>query len=294
MKNLTKVVAGLALLGSAAVTSASPLFIDNGVNGDSDADTRTDTFASFVFNRFNPTSAYLDLEGDGIQNGTLVFDSGNLEVASLSPLGSLDSREGFSNSWSLFIEYELFGYAAVADDVDGNGSFDAGDTLAAQFVGGYLNMQYLDVATGVFSPFLEIGVTGSAFNINNGVNFTVFGQPLSASNFLNTEQSYNGSTGFGDAISNLDPVNISATSQLLIGDATNAPLLNSGYMPSQFQQNILNSLGLSNLPQEAQWLTRTTTISTADLTLEVPTPSSLAIFGLGLLGLGFSRRLKSK
>ncbi|WP_420933445.1 PEP-CTERM sorting domain-containing protein [Alteromonas sp. A081] len=292
MKNLTKIVAGLALLGSAAVTSASPLFIDNGVNGDSDADTRTDTFLSFVFNQFNPTSAYLDLEGDGISTGTLVFDSGTATIGSLSPLAFGSSQEGFNGAWGLSIEYELFGFAAIADDVNGNGFFEAGDTLAAQFVDGFLNMNYVD-ANGS-TPFLQLDVTGSAFNINQGVNFSIFGQPTSASNILNTEEAFFGSTGFGDAINNLDPVNIGALASLLIGDATQAPTANNNFPVSTFQQNVLDSLGLSTLPQTAQWLTRTTSINTASLTLEVPAPSSLAIFGLGLLGLGFSRRLKSK
>lgn len=292
MKNLTKIVAGLALLGSAAVTSASPLFIDNGVNGDSDADTRTDTFLSFVFNQFTPTSAYLDLEGDGINNGTLVFDSGSTTIGSLSPLAFGSSTEDFNDSWGLQIQYELFGFAAIADDVNGNGLFEAGDTLAAQFVDGFLSMNYLDGSGS--TPFLQLDVTGSEFNINQGVNFSIFGQPTSASNILNTEEAFFGSTGFGDAINNLDPVNISALASLLIGDGTQAPTVDNNFGVSVFQQNVLDSLGLGTLPQTAQWLTRTTNINTASLTLEVPAPSSLAIFGLGLLGLGFSRRLKSK
>jgi len=292
MKNLTKIVAGLALLSSAAVTTASPLFVDTGVNGDGDADTRTDTFLSFVFNQFTPTSAYLDLEGDGINNGTLVFDSGVATIGSLSPLAFGSSQEGFNTDWGLQIEYELFGFAAIADDVNNNGLFEAGDTLAAQFVDGFLNMNYLD--SNGSTPFLQIDVTGSAFNINKGVNFSIFGQPISASNMLNTEESFFGSTGFGDSINNLDPVNISALSSLLIGDATQAPTVDNNFGVTTFQQNVLDSLGLSTLPQTAQWLTRTTSINTASLTLEVPAPSSLAVFGLGLLGLGFSRRLKSK
>ena len=293
MRKLTKTLLTAAMLSAASLANASPLFIDNGVNGDFvDSDTQTDVFSSFVFNGFNPTSAYLDLEGDGIQNGTLVFDSGQFGIGNLSPLLFPESLEGFQSSWTLQVEYELFGFAGIAEDFNNNGFFDAGDTLAAQFVDGYFQMNYVDV-NGT-QPFLSIDVTGSAFNINSGVNLAIFGQPVAASNFLNTEESFFGSTGFGDAIANLDPVNIGALATLLIKDATNSPTLDANYTSSTFQDNVLASLGLSTLPSSAQWLTRTTTLDTGSLTLEVSAPSTLALFGLSLLGLGASRRFSKK
>lgn len=296
MRKLTKTLLTAAMLSAASLANASPLFIDSGVNRDfNDADSQTDIFSSFVFNQFSPTSAYLDLEGDGIQNGTLVFDSGSFDIGSLSPLNGFDhSLEGFNQGggFKLEVEYELFGFAALANDVNGNNTFDAGDALAAQFVDGYFTMNYRD--NNGLTPFLDVQVTGSAFNINNGINFSIFGQPVAASNFLNNEQAFFGSTGFGDIINTLDPVNIGALASLLIGDGTEAPTEDLNYSTTTFQDNILDALGLSNLPSGAQWLTRTTDVNTGSLVLEVSAPSTLALFGLSLLGLGVSRRFSKK
>jgi hypothetical protein len=292
MRKLTKTLLTAAMLSAASLANASPLFIDNGVDLDMDGNTQTDVFSSFVFNEFSPTSAYLDLEGDGIQNGTLVFDSGSFDIANLSPLSFRNSLEGFNTVWGLEVEYELFGFAGIAEDFNSNGFFDAGDTLAAQFVDGYFTMNYVDVNGS--QPFLSLDVTGSAFNINQGVNFSIFGQPVSASNALNSETPFFGSTGFGDIINTLDPVNLGALATLIIGDGSQAPTLDAGFSTTTFQDNVLASLGLSTLPQTAQWLTRTTDVNTGSLTLEVSAPSTLALFGLSLLGLGVSRRFSKK
>lgn len=285
MKTLTKFTTAAVLAASASFANASPLFLDAPNDYDFDGNTTTGIFTSFILSSFSPTSAYLDLEGDGIQNGTLVFDSGKTTVGALSPLAFPASFEGFNTAWRLDVEYELFGFAGIADDLNSNGTFDAGDSLAAQFVGGYFTMSFFD---GVSTEVLNIAVTGSDYKLTDALNLSIFGKPVSGTDFVNVD-------GFGsinDVITNLDPVNYSALTTIKILDATQAPTLDAGFAPNTYQQGVLASLGLATLPGTAQWLTRTTTIDSSNVYINVPAPASIALMGLGLLGLGVSRRFK--
>jgi hypothetical protein len=224
----------------------------------------------------------------------MVFDTGSATITGLSPLAFGDSLEGFNGAtFGLTIDYELFGYAGLAVDANSNGFFDAGDdSLAAQFVDGYLTMTMSD-SSGL-TEILYLDINSSAYNINNGLNFTIFGEPTSATNTINTTQSFNGLTGLSDLIASLDPVNLSSFATIKILDATEAPTLEAPYATSAFQDSILSSLGLSTLPATAQWLTRETTLDSSNLYITVSAPTNIALMGLGLIGLGFSRRLAKK
>lgn len=291
MKTLTKFTTAAVLAASASFANASPLFIDSPYNDAAfpagDADTVTDVFTSFILESFSPTSAYLDLEGDGIQNGTLVFDSGSTKVGTLSPITGL-STEGFGIYWDLTVSYELYGFAGLAEDVNSNGTFDAGDdSLAAQFVGGYFSMSYVDKFTNVATEVANLAVTGSSYELLGALNLSIFGEPVSATDLINVD-------GFGSlawVIANLNPVNYSALTTIKILDAKQAPTA-SAYVPNTYQQTILDGLGLDTLPDSAKWLTRTTTIDATNVYINVPAPASIAIMGLGLIGLGLARRYK--
>jgi hypothetical protein len=293
MNNFTKIFAGVVLAGSTAMASADPVFVDYNDDG-----VTSDDFTSFVFNSFDPTSAYLDLEGDGISNGTYVFDSGSGTLTGLSPLAFPLSTDGFNEAggWGLSFEYELFGTAFLATDVDADGFFDGGvDQLAANFVDGYINFSYTAGGTQT-GEVLSIGVTSSAYNIGNGLNFTVFGEPVSATNLINTVQVFDGMTGLGDLLASpdSDEYGLGSFLTLKILDATQAPTTDDTFATTTFQQGILDTLGVT-LTADSDWLTRTTTIDSSNLYITaVSAPTNIALMGLGLIGLGFSRRLAKK
>lgn len=292
MNKLTKTLAGLALAGSVVSVSADPLFVDYENDG-----TTSDIFTSFVFNTFNPTSAYLDLDGSGvIGNGSYVFDSGSGTIGGLSPLAFPLSDDSFNDTWGLRFEYELFGFTALASDANNNNIFDEadGDQLAAGFIDGYINFSYTNGGTQV-GEVLSIAVTSSAYNINQGLNFTVFGEPVSATNLINTVQSFDGMTGLGDLLNspNSDDYGLGAFATLKILDATQAPVVDPGYSVSVFQQDIIDQYGIP-VTADSQWLTRETTVDSSNLYVTASSPTNAALMGLCLLGLGFSRRFTKK
>jgi hypothetical protein len=291
MNKLTKIFAGLVLAGSASVASADPLFVDYLNDG-----VTSDPFTSFVFNSFNPTSAYLDLDGSGVIGvGNHVFDSGGGTIVGLSPLAFPAPRDGFGSNWGLNFEYELFGFSALAVDLNGNNIFDAGDDqLAAGFVDGYINFSYSAGGTQI-GEVLSIAVTGSAYNINDGLNFTVFGEPISATNLINTVQAFDGMTGLGDLLAspNSDDYGLGAFATLKILDATQAPEVDGSFTVSPFQQSIIDGLGIS-ITADSQWLTRETTIDSSNLYITASSPTNAALMGLCLIGLGLSRRIAKK
>ena len=291
MNKLTKIFAGVVLAGSASVASADPLFVDYENDG-----VTSDPFTSFLFNSFSPKSAYLDLDGSGvIGNGTHVFDSGSGTISGLSPLAFPLPRDGFGNDWGLNFEYELFGFSALAVDLNGDNIFNAGDDqLAAGFVDGYINFSYTAGGTET-GEVLSIAVTGSAYNINDGLNFTVFGEPISATNLINTVQAFDGMTGLGDLLAspNADDYGLGAFATLKILDATQAPEVDDTFTVSAFQQSIIDTYGLV-VDADSQWLTRETIVDSSNLYITASSPTNAALMGLCLIGLGLSRRFAKK
>lgn len=254
----------------------------------------TYTFDMFTFNNITPTSAYLDLEGDGIQNGTLVFDSAEGEVGFLNP--DTGSSEFFTDSWNLTFDYELWGYASVIDNGVANGEFDDGDALVANFVGGYFNMYFDDdVSTdGDSVPALSLSLTGSTFNDGGGINLTLFAEIESVlADLFFMDPSFNGDSDLAEIVANNDPSQYGALITAEITNAEQAPADN-GYTPSDFNNEVLTSLGidLDDFDNEV-FLTRTTTLPSGNLEIEVSAPATIAVMGLGLIGLGGFRRFRS-
>lgn len=298
MNKLTKIFTAVVFAGCTATAGASPLFMNPGDNDSGvpfgDADGFTYTFDMFTFNNITPTSAYLDLEGDGIQNGTLVFDSAEGEVGFLNP--DTGSSEFFTDSWNLTFDYELWGYASVIDNGVANGEFDDGDALVANFVGGYFNMYFDDdVSTdGDSVPALSLSLTGSTFNDGGGINLTLFAEIESVlSDLFFMDPSFNGDSDLAEIVANNDPSQYGALITAEITNAEQAPADN-GYSPTDFNDDVLTSLGidLDDFDNEV-FLTRTTTLPSGNLEIEVSAPATIAVMGLGLIGLGGFRRFRS-
>ena len=91
MKNISKNILALSIIGGLSITSianATDLQMDlsayNATYGQyapldiADTDRITGMFQKFTFDTVNPTSTYLDINGDGgIGNGDIVFDTAN-------------------------------------------------------------------------------------------------------------------------------------------------------------------------------------------------------------------------
>lgn len=297
MNKLTKIFAGVVLAGSTAMASAAPLYVNSGDNDSGvpfgDADGFTYTFDAFTFNDLQPVSTYLDLEGDGIQNGTLVFDSAVGEVGLLNP--DTGSDEFFTDAWSLTFDYKLWGYAGISDDVVANGVFDDGEVLAAQFVGGFFNMYFDDDVTDGVDPVsaMTLSLTGSTFNAGGGVNLSLFAEIETVlANLFFLDPSFNGDSDLAAVVANNDPSQYGATITAEITDATQAPT-DQGFAVTSFETDVLTSLGidLDDYDNEV-FLTRTTTLPSANLEIQVSSPASIAMMGLGLIGLAGLRRVK--
>ncbi len=121
-----KIVSALILCGVTSVASASSLQIDP---THSTSGTLTTIFDLFTADSITPTSAYFDLDNNGINTGDLVFDSAYGEqFGSLNPTGNDLGFNTAPNGWSLFTDYEFYGHAIVNDgslDSDGDGFADA-------------------------------------------------------------------------------------------------------------------------------------------------------------------------
>lgn len=297
MNKLTKIFTAVVFAGCTATAGASPLFMNPGDNDSGvpfgDADGFTYTFDSFTFNNLNPTSAYLDLEGDGIQNGTLVFDSAQGQVGFLNPRTGSD--EFLVNAWNLTFDYKLWGYAGVIDNGPVNGQFDDGDTLVADFVGGYFNMYFDDDVTTPNDsvPALSLSLSGSTFNDQGGINLTLFAEIESVlANLFFMDPAINGESDLAEIVANNDPSQYGALITAEITNANQAPT-DTGYTVTTFETNVLNSLGINLDDFDSEvWLTRTTTLPSANLEIQVSAPATIAVMGLGLIGLGGFRRFR--
>lgn len=301
MNKLKKLIAATALSSASLFANANPIQIDVTNDYDGDGNSLTAFFDVFTFNIINPTSAYIDLQGDGIEQGDLVFDSAfNAKVGSLNPLTTDNEALNIDlpglgiQGYELVANYELAGIAGFTD-TNNNGFHDTGEQLAAGFFGGYFNLSLVDIATNLATNVLSLDITGSQFQTGGtGLSFDLYADVISvADNFINFNTSYFGSTDLHDIITNPNNGSTQAVATTEIANAGVAPTADAGYVVTAFQSSVLAAAGVA-LDSNSVIHTRQTELTSTNLRVDVTEPSTVAILGLALVGFGLSSRKKKQ
>lgn len=265
MKKLASLVAASAMFAGSAI--ASPMYMDlsslitpSGAWG-----SQTAAFDRFNLNTFSPVSTYFSETGV-VQTGDLVTDSASGIVTNLSGAGTLMDSAGYGLDWNLQLSWELSGVAVVSTDANNNtiyqGIFNSGNVIFT------INELSGAVPTGNSWDVLNLSVFGSGF-INNGVGIQINSEISSVAQgvFFTT---YN-NRDFFDYFTSGDF--FLAIGQADISNLNNAPVCSQNQNADGFFE-----------------CSRTTTVGTASIFTQVPEPTSVAILGAGLLGMGFAAR----
>ncbi|MDP4536346.1 PEP-CTERM sorting domain-containing protein [Alkalimonas collagenimarina] len=259
MKKLALAIAATSVLGMGAAQATQIQIDASGILGAVAGTYQTDYFNRMTFNTFSPTSTYIDDDGvAGVTTGDTVLDSGFATVGNLNPLSFPGSNfGGFGSVWGMNVDWELEGVTQVV-----------GADFLGVFNSGTVNFNICD-AMNVCTTALSLDVIGSSLGVPGGgsVGIEVFGRVT----FAYAETFYD-EFGRDFAQTLLD-------SEIIWGFA-NSDIFGIGNVP-EFAG--VNDDGFDTY-------TRTTTLPSVDVSFQVPEPTSVAILGVGLLGMGFAAR----
>jgi len=311
-KALLTTALGLALAAPMASAQDVPisLYMDlnayvNGVTDPSnslyDTGLVTDIFQLLTTVKFTPVSEYTDnthlgdnpnttaIEtdfvlaggGDGVSTGDSVYDSAeNVQIGLLNPIVNVSGEGGFGNTWGLSLDWSLNGTAAVLPDP----LFDALDGVeefnyVGLFTSGSMSINLTDGnGTIVKNDVLAIDYTHMVNSgiANNRTPLQLFGDAVSASEemFYFTD-----GTSFESYLAAGTAIQVEVSGDLI--DLSSVPLDDG------------DTANSGDLTANDGVYTRKTLLNSFDVAV-VPEPTSVAILGLGLLGLGLSRKRKQQ
>tara|TARA_R110001583_G_scaffold188249_1_gene350280 strand:- start:3008 stop:4057 length:1050 start_codon:yes stop_codon:yes gene_type:complete len=312
--------------GEGVLVFGTPIGVINGWT--SDADSKTAAFLD-LNTALNATSVYTAPGGTTLQNGDILSftDTGSATVNVLNDgagdlAQSTSSLEGFgTTTWNLEISYSISGIAqaSIGADIDttllANGAtFAAGEGLLPAFQSGTIDIFYNEVSG--FSPLagviddgqqvLQLILTPGA--VLGATNLELFGTV----DFSWFDADMDGAADAGllltaaeeAAIKNLfnfvSPVGgKNSYYDIWLDGVTSLPPvanvfwdLNTNVEPNLIPLAGGNTGSLANPGCAAGKLCRTTNLNLDVEFSPVPEPSSVALLGLGLLGLGASVRRK--
>jgi hypothetical protein len=244
-----------------------------------------------------------------VNDGMLDSDGDGFSDADVNKDGVVDTTS--TSFGGFFSGSELEFWQSLGNTGNADGVLDAGEELAAQFTGGYINVflntPYTASETdGAFAGYDGVGtrtldanttlamsfdVTGSALN---GLSIEVFAQLSDViEDFL-----YN--PIIGDIKDDLDLGNnaFGTFSGELTG-LEGMPTADTDYVITDLQNGVLNNLLNTNMAYDAgiggniEVKTRTTNIASGNLLISVPEPGTIALFGLALIGFAGARKRKT-
>jgi hypothetical protein len=254
------------------------------------------------FDSDNDGFAEADLNKDGTIGQAWVDGSGDVAAAALVAILSPAQlgAAGFT------LQNESDAYAGGNAD----GVLDSGEQLAATFVGGYINV-FLNTpytASETDGAFDDNGFAGVGSRTVGGdtllaMHFDVTGSSLAPtansidiqvfSELTSVIDDFIYSPNVGDIKDYIDvPTNHAyGTLSGEITNLSNEPTVDATYVISDLQNGILSAQANYD-PQTLQVRTRTTTITSPNLAIDVPEPGSIALFGLALIGFAGAARRK--
>ena len=247
----------------------------------------TDAFNSLVAGDLPVTSVYTNngaisqgFETSELVGQTLAFsDAGGGTIGQFSPLIGTSSTAGYGEDWSLDFSYALAGWATFIDDIYNTGSplFADGtmdqlatgfDAIFPTYTGGTFEFFYTDLNTTISTKVLEleldnVEITGSGIVFNALVNFDWYaGGDSFVEDFFIDESGFS----FYEL----------ATAGGAVTEARDV------HFRADF--NVDNNVIPTCVDAACTTLERETNIDLSGV-FSVPEPTSIAILGLGLLGL---------
>jgi len=241
----------------------------------------TDVFDYFTLADFSPVSTYIDIDDNGVTTGDIVNDvATDVMVTGLNPLAYPDNLGGFNSSWGLSASWDFSGIAGV-DTID-TGTGDV-NVYGGAFDTGSMTLSFINGST--ITEILKADIT--PFAQENGIvswNDTEGYAESVVTFYASIVSVYEGIIFTDDGI-DLHTLIKTVDSGLAIG----GNITKVDETPQLSKVATYDNSGALLTPAE---YSRSTKLTSVDISV-VPEPTSIAIMGLGLLGLAAARRRKS-
>lgn len=291
--NLKSIFAAVALSGATATVSALPMPLGVNFYLDSPHDSGLGKLGNVIGTyQLNATSTYTDQDSDGlIDLGDPVIDRGYADIPAMGietensiAAASLSTRQadGLNENWGLYLEYQnMQGYASYVDG--------AQVQVLAYYYSGTINLRYYELDSDgdprvpkASAPIVaQFKVTSSAGEPGNA---NLFGYL----DFSGTDAAYK------DLFMSVGADNIIGTSD----DQSFYDIWSTGQPnhPALTFATDLNTQAYGTTTNcGTDLLCRTSTLNAKTrFYIDIPEPSSVALFGVGLLGLGLGSRRTRK
>jgi len=282
MNKMNKIILALPFILATQSVLADQFYLDPGTNydvvfapnEDKVCDTCTSLKDEFNF-IYQSTSTITDMTGDGISAGDLISTNGGLSVG---PLGN-NQILGFNPN-------ESFG----SDSNNGYGDWALSFSITD--LPGIVTSIVDDVPIIAYGPgLLEMFVTFDGSTFNNFMDIALTGgATAAASSYLFGGADFNNvDAGYNNLFNSKNPV-CNNTGLWEIWKNCEAPT-NSVQFAFDFNTNLLTTnFAEAGVDQNGKQLFSVTSDHDGSGVLSVPEPTSIAILGLGLLGLAGARR----